>query len=162
MWIALAMFQKEAPKNTVDVEILRADGKRFPGKLVVPYGSELVKVLNGGSRFIEFEDADGTPRYLAKEAVVELVEAKNKKPPKLHNATLDETQSAHRVLNVAANASHDEVRAAYARLAKRYHPDQYTTVELPSEVSNYMSRMFEHVSLAYQALTRRETVDAAE
>lgn len=156
------MFQKDAQKNTVTVELACADGRRLLGKVVVPYGSDLVRVLNGGSRFIEFEDMDGSIRFVAKDAMIEIIEAKNKKPPKLHHPVLDETQSAYRVLNVAETASHEEVRAAYARLAKRYHPDQYTTVELPHEVASYMSRMFEHVSMAYQAITRRETPVAAE
>lgn len=156
------MFQKEAHKNTVTVELTCADGRKLLGKVVVPYGSDLVRVINGGARFIEFEDMDGTIRFVAKDAMIEIVEAKNKKPPKLHNPLLDETQNAYRVLNVAESASHEEVRAAYARLAKRYHPDQYTTVQLPQEVASYMSRMFEHISMAYQAITRRETPVAAE
>lgn len=156
------MFQNEAPKNTVAIELTRTDGVKLAGKIVVPYGSDLVRVLNSGTRYFEFEDMDGTVRFIAKDAVVELVEAKSKKPPKLHSKILDETENAHKVLNVREGASHEEVRSAYARLVKRYHPDQYAAVELPDEVKGYMTRMFEHISLAYQSVTRRTETVAAE
>ena len=73
-----------------------------------------------------------------------------------------ESDSPFAVLGVNPDASNDAIRGAYARLAKKYHPDQYNAVTLPDEVANYMAQMFERISSAYQILARRETVDAAE
>jgi curved DNA-binding protein CbpA len=66
------------------------------------------------------------------------------------------------VLGVPADADHETVRSAYARLAKQYHPDQFNAVTLPDEVASYMTRMFERISTAYQVLNRREMADAAQ
>lgn len=158
------MFQNEGSNDIqLAVELLMADGRRMVGKMTVPYGSQLVKQLNGSSRFLEFEDCDGTPKYVSKESVVELVEQKAKKPPKLEPSKAMESDNPFVVLGVPANADHDVVRSAYAKLAKQYHPDQFNAVRLPPEVANYMTRMFERISTAYQTLSRREpAAEAAE
>ncbi len=51
-----------------------------------------------------------------------------------------------------AGASRDEVRQAYLRLAKAYHPDRYASVELPEEVRDYLSAMARRVNAAHAAL----------
>ncbi len=158
------MFQNEGSNDIqVPVELLMRDGRRMLGKLVVSYGSQLIKQLNGSSRFIEFEDSDGTPKFVSKDSVVELIEQKAKKPPKLEPSKAMESDNPYVVLGVAANAGHHTVRSAYVRLAKQYHPDQFSGVRLPPEVASYMTRMFERISTAYQTLSRREAVaEAAE
>lgn len=158
------MFQNEGSNDIkLAVELLMVDGRRLTGKITVPYGSQLVKQLNGSNRFVEFEDADGTQKFVSKDSVVELTEAKAKKPPKLEPSKAMESDNPYVVLGVAANADHDAVRAAYAKLAKQYHPDQFNAVRLPAEVASYMTRMFERISTAYQTLSRREpTAEAAE
>ncbi len=157
------MFQNEGSNDVqLAVELLMNDGRRVFGKVTVPYGSQLIKQLNGSNRFLEFEDADGTPKFVAKDSVVELTETKAKKPPKLDQPKAVESDNPYVVLGIPAGANHDAVRAAYARLAKQYHPDQFNTVRLPAEVADYMNRMFERISTAYQMLGRRDVPAAAE
>ncbi len=156
------MFQNEGSNDTqLSVELLLSDGRRVFGKVTVPYGSQLIKQLNGANRFMEFEDVDGTPKYLAKDSVMELTETKAKKPPKLEPSKAMDSDNPYVVLGVAADASQETIRAAYARLAKLYHPDQFNAVRLPSEVADYMNRMFERISTAYQMLARRDVPEAA-
>lgn len=157
------MFQNEGSNDTqIAVELITADGRRLFGKVTIPYGSQLIKQLNGSNRFIEFEDADGTPKFVSKDSVVEITETKAKKPPKLEASKAMESDSPYVVLGLATDADHDAIRSAYAHLAKQYHPDQFNSVRLPPEVSTYMTRMFERISSAYQMLNRRETAEAAE
>ena len=157
------MFENEGSNDIkVAVELLMQDGRRMLGKMTVPYGSQLNKQLNGSNRFIDFEDADGTPKYVQKDAVVELIETKSKKPPKLEPSKAMESDNPYVVLGIEANAGHEQVRSAYARLAKQYHPDQFNAVVLPPEVASYMTGMFERISNAYQMLSRRESAEAAE
>jgi len=157
------MFQNEGSNDQqIDVELLMQDGRRVKGKITIPYGSQLTKQLNGGNRFIEFEDVDGTMKFVAKDAVVELTELKAKKPPKLEPSKAMESDNPYLILGVPNKSSHDKVRTAYARLAKLYHPDQFNSVTLPPEVANYMTGMFERISSAYSDLSRREMADAAE
>lgn len=157
------MFQNEGSNDVqLAVELLMSDGRRVFGKVTVPYGSQLIKQINGSNRFLEFEDADGTPKFVAKDSVIELTEMKAKKPPKLEPSKAMDSDSPYVVLGIPADSSHEAVRSAYARLAKQYHPDQFNAVRLPPEVSSYMIRMFERISNAYQMLGRRDTPEAAE
>lgn len=161
---AQAMFQNEGSNDLqLAVELLMSDGRRIYGKVTVPYGSQLIKQLNGSNRFIEFEDVDGTPKFVAKDAVVELTEAKAKKPVKLEASKTMDSDNPYVVLGIPVDASHETIRSTYARLAKQYHPDQFNSVRLPPEVSSYMTRMFERISFAYQMISRRaEAAQAAE
>ena len=157
------MFQNEGSNDqSIAVEMLMSDGRKLLGEITVPYGSQLVKQLNGSNLFIDFKDMDGTPKYIAKSSVLELVEQKAKKAPNLKPSKVMESENPYVVLGVAENAGHEQIRAAYAKLAKTYHPDQFNAVTLPLEVANYMTQMFERVSNAYQRLNRRETAEAAE
>jgi curved DNA-binding protein CbpA len=58
----------------------------------------------------------------------------------------------HAVLGLAAGASREEVRQAYFRLAKAYHPDRYATAELPEEVRDYLAAMARRINAAHAAL----------
>ncbi|MGD9670410.1 MAG: J domain-containing protein [Hyphomicrobiaceae bacterium] len=157
------MFQNEGSNDVqLAVELLMSDGRRVFGKVTVPYGSQLIKQLNGSNRFLEFEDGDGTPKFVSKDSVVELTEAKAKKPPKLEPSKAMESDNPYVVLGVPTDANHDVIRSAYAHLAKQYHPDQFNAVRLPPEVAGYMTRMFERISTAYQMLARRHMPEAAE
>jgi hypothetical protein len=156
------MFQNEGSNDVqLAVELLLSDSRRIFGKVTVPYGSQLITQLNGANRFLEFEDMDGTPKFLAKDSVVELIETKAKKPAKLEPSKAMDSDNPYVVLGVPADAGHEVIRAAYARLAKQYHPDQFNAVRLPPEVSGYMNRMFERISTAYQMLARRDAPEPA-
>ena len=56
------------------------------------------------------------------------------------------------ILGVPSNASFDDIRAAWHRLAKIYHPDRYSNAELPGEVREYLASMARRVNAAYAAL----------
>ena len=159
------MFQNEGSNDQqIAIELVMQDGRRLKGKVTVPYGSQLTKQLNGSNKFIEFEDVDGTAKFVSKDAIVELIEAKAKakKPPKLEPSKAMESDNPYLVLGVQNGVSQDKVRSAYARLAKLYHPDQFNSVTLPPEVQTYMTGMFERISSAYAELKGREMADAAE
>ena len=49
-------------------------------------------------------------------------------------------------------AGWDETRAAYHKLAKVYHPDRYSSAELPPEVRDYRASLARRINAAYAAL----------
>lgn len=59
----------------------------------------------------------------------------------------------HEVLEVAPNASAEEVRAAYQRLVQSYHPDQ--VAHLGPELREVAERRTKEINAAYSALKRR-------
>ena len=57
----------------------------------------------------------------------------------------------YEILGVDKNASDDEIKAAYRRLAKKYHPDLYTTK--PEAERKEAEEMFKKINHAYQVLS---------
>ena len=57
----------------------------------------------------------------------------------------------YKVLGVSEGASQEEIRAAYLKLVKKYHPDKYTDTDL-KELAN--EKLVE-INEAYEALTKK-------
>jgi len=146
-------FDTAPEMNAVPGEIALLDGTGLKGKLLVPVPKSLADTLNGGTTFIEFEPYGGEKRYLAKGQPGAV------KPlgvPKVSGLQARLRQSEnfdpHAVLGVMRGASRAEIREAYVRLAKSYHPDRYANVALPPEVSDYLAAMARRINAAHAAL----------
>ena len=72
------------------------------------------------------------------------------------------------VLGVVRGATFDEIRQAFVRLSKLYHPDLYANVALPGEVKDYLAAMARRINAAYHALEapiqseKRATIEKAK
>ena len=55
----------------------------------------------------------------------------------------------YEVLGVPKNATQDEIKAAYRKLAKQYHPDKY----VGNPLSDLASEKFKEINEAYETLT---------
>jgi hypothetical protein len=69
-----------------------------------------------------------------------------------HPAATRQYAAACAVLNVAPGASQDEVRAAYRRLARQYHPD--TVQGSAPELVDVAERRMREINAAYETLSR--------
>ena len=139
--------------NAVPVEAALADGTTARGKVLVPMGKSLADVLNGVGGFLEFEPYGGERGFLAKAHLASVTPAGIPRAPNL-GARLGDAGGfdPHVVLGLAAGASREELRQAYFRLAKAYHPDRYATAELPEEVRDYLAAMARRINAAHAAL----------
>lgn len=137
----------------VPVEVTLEDGDLVRGKFIVPASRTLFDVLNNPGSFIEFEPYGGERSILAKTAV-KAVRLVNVPPAQNLGARLRDIDhfDPHTVLGLERGAPFEEVRQAYLKLAKLYHPDRYAGVELPPEVRDYLSAMARRVNTAYAAL----------
>lgn len=61
-------------------------------------------------------------------------------------------QSPFEVLNIAPNASQQEIKAAYRKLANQYHPDK--VAHLGAEFQQLAEKKFKEIQEAYQALSK--------
>jgi hypothetical protein len=61
--------------------------------------------------------------------------------------------SPHEVLGLDRNATSEEIRAAYRRLANQYHPDKVS--HLGEEFRVLAEQKFKEIQLAYQELTSK-------
>lgn len=159
----ISMFERNKPQTelgAVSVELLIEDGLKVSGRLIVPAGRALFEVLNGPQTFLEFEPFDGERRYIAKSAVKAVKLLGGVAVSSLSQRVRDlDGFDPYSVLGIVKGSPADEIRSAYVTMARQYHPDRFTAVELPSEISNYLEGMSRRVNAAYEAL---EPVISAE
>ena len=63
-----------------------------------------------------------------------------------------ETNSAYTVLEISVNATDDEIRAAYRKMAMKNHPDKVAT--LGPDVQKAAAEKFRQVQEAYEAIKK--------
>jgi hypothetical protein len=159
------MFERnrvDSISDGVPVEITLADGEAIKGKLMVPPGKTVADALNGTGAFIEVEPYGGERMFLAKAHLATVRPVGVPRGVNLQARLADaDGFDPHRILGLAVGATREEVRAAYFALAKAYHPDRYTTVELPQEVRDYLASMARRINAAHAALEVPEKRRAA-
>jgi hypothetical protein len=159
------MFNRDRDRHEgpACVTIALEDGQELKGKVVIPPGRTLTELLNGGSAFIEFEPIGGARTFIAKSALTSVTPIEIPAAPDLWAGPTEGSNfDPFAVLGVKPNASREEAREAYLRLAKTYHPDRYAATELPQEVRNYLAVMTRRVNAAYQALGFAQKQQAAK
>lgn len=155
------MFANEDAKKKVLVRILRSDGETLVGNLLLPLVSDLMRSMNNDVKFFEFEDFSGEVRMIAKSSIVELKSEALVKKAELKNQVDNSHADPYAILGVSSSASWGDVRKAYVRLTKQYHPDTYSAVTLPPEVVSYMSGVFSQSNTAYNLIKATRNRDEA-
>lgn len=153
-----AMFERNRVDNslqqmTVPAEITLADGSVHKGKFIVSAARSIYDVLNGETKFLEFETYDGARSLIAKSTLASISLVSVPSTAGLKSRLSDgELFDPHAVLGVVPGAAWDDVRHAYLKLSKTYHPDLFVNVALPVEVKDYLAAMARRINAAYRAL----------
>lgn len=147
-------FEPEAVQTAVPVTLKRTTGAVERGRIVLPFQTTLDEVLNGSATFVEFHPYGADKTFISK-AEISSIEASNVPKPsdvniRLHNT--NESVDPFDVLGVPRGAPMAQVKKAYHKLAKLYHPDRYANAELPDEVSVYLAAMARRVNAAYASI----------
>lgn len=152
------MFERNKVDNNpepaaVPCEITFVGGDVVKGKLLVPVHRTMGDVLNGTGGFLEFEPYGGERNYISKTQVASLKPVGIPKASSLRARVrvLDDFDP-HMILGVASDTDYDEIRTAYLRLSKVYHPDRYAAADLPDEVREYLAAMARRINAAHEAL----------
>lgn len=153
------MFSRDDHRKKLLVEIVCIDGSVLRGNLVIAATSDLVRTINNDVRFLHFEAIDGETRFVAKDAVAQIVPREVPKAVSL-NPRDDVSLDPYALLGLKPDATLSEARTAYIRMTKRYHPDQFSSVQLPDEVSRYLSSMLARSNSAY-TMIRAQLEDGA-
>jgi hypothetical protein len=152
------MFErgKDSRSGPVDVEIGLGDGRTLNGKLIVPPGRTLPELLNGSATFVEFLTLDGGRVYLAKTALHSVTPTDIPAAPDLWAGPTEGSNfDPYKVLGIGGDATREQARDAYLRLAKAYHPDRYASADLPKEVRDYLAVMVRRINAAHDAVMAR-------
>ena len=143
----------EAEKVVHHVALVLTDDTEVCGRTFVSQGRTLFEDLNTAGGFAELESYSGDRVYINKAMIRS---ARALQVPKADQLTRrsrqNDTFDPKTVLQIADTADRETVRAAYHRLAKLYHPDRYTMMDLPAEVLDYISAMAVRLNAAYAAL----------
>lgn len=147
------------PENHfLPVIVTLVDGDTLKGDVSIPHGKSLGDVLNGKDLFILFRVKDGELIYLAQQTIAAVQSNKIPDAPQLEQALYEaDHAAAHDILNIKKEASRPEARDAYHALVKQYHPDQFSNMNLPSEVQDYFEAVILRLNAAY-----KEFLDEAE
>lgn len=140
-------------QSAVPAELTLDDGRVLKGNFQITASRSMYEVLNGQCSFLDFETHDGDRSLIAKAAVksVKLVVVASK--PSLNAQKLGpDAFDPHGILGLSRGAPWDDVRAAYVKLSKIYHPDLFAGLALPSEVRDYLAAMARRINAAYAAL----------
>lgn len=158
------MFERDKGdrQGPVEVELSLSDGQKLNGKLIIPPGRTLPEVLNSGSAFVEFHSPDAGRSFIAKSALHSVTPTNVPPAPDLWaGPTQGASFDPYAILGVTTDSSRDEVRDAYLRLAKLYHPDRYATADLPKEVRDYLAIMVRRINAAHDTVQARLQKKAA-
>lgn len=137
----------------IPVEATLDDGRTLRGKFLVPQGRGMADVLNGGAQFLEFEPYGGERTLLAKTSLKVVKPVNVPANSQLaRRANEIDTFDPYAVLGLRAGSTFEEVKSAYHRLAKIYHPDRYSMAELPPEVREYLAACVRRINAAFSAL----------
>ena len=145
--------QGEAQRKAHLVEVALSDGSIMKGRINVSVTKSLAEELNGPAAFIEFHALSGDRTLLSKGRIATVTAFDLPKTDHLDRSIQQaESFDAYQVLKVERGASPDEIKSAYHRLAKTYHPDRFAASSLPAEMADYVSAMSRRLNLAYAML----------
>jgi hypothetical protein len=136
----------------VSVVLSLTDGTELKGRLAIPGGRTLADALNGAAPFVEFETFDGSRQFLAKHAISGVRLMSPASPEGLARLRDSDGFDPYGILGLPLGAPYEDVRAAYLRKVKDYHPDRYANAELPEEVRAYLAAMARRINAAFAAL----------
>jgi len=132
------MFDQSS--KTIEVSVRMLDGATLRGGLMqTQTASSLEGVLSKDTPFLEFISKDGQRKFILKNQIA----------PVLVNPKDSRYIDAFTMLGVRKECTFDEAKVAYHRLAKQYHPDNYSGIDLPEEVQRYVTDMFRQINTAF-------------
>ncbi len=150
-------------KTGVDVCLKLTSGEDIRGKVSGGMTGKIADALNKPDPFINLLRPDGTSVLIAKAVVAQIETVEKPRTDQLkRKMSKESSEDPYVVLGIGRTASLPDIQSAYHALARKYHPDHFSGREIPSEVLQYVSGMFQRITIAYNELKDTgETSDAA-
>jgi len=151
------MFERNpvdtAATMAVAVELTMKDGAIITGKAALPNARGIAKLLDGPDAFLYVATFEGGSEFAPKADIksVKVIDGGRVQP--LRTLHADATHfDPYKALNLERGASFEDIKAAYHKMTRLYHPDSYAGVTLPPEVQAYIDARCKQVTAAFTAL----------
>lgn len=143
---------REDRVNRTQVLVTLTDGSVLTVSIRMSLSNKLNDTLNNPEPFLDALTASGQPLFIAKSSIRTVRPAGAvPKADQLEDTRLSGFDP-HAVLKVDRGASLEEIKAAYYRMARLYHPDRLASYELPEEVKDYVRAMLVRINLAFEQI----------
>ena len=151
------MFERNpvdtAALMAVAVELTTKDGSVITGKAGLPHSRSVARLLDGPDAFLFVETFDGSATFVPKSDIKGIKVVNTGRIHPLRTAATDATSfDPYKVLGVVRSASPDEIKSAYHKLTRVYHPDGFAAVALPPEVAAYLDSRCKQINAAFELL----------
>lgn len=124
-----------------------SDGTVVRGEIAGGVTPDVMSALARDSAFVEFIAGDGQLKYLAKRQIVQVEALEPLSRPTLSSRFVE--ADPYEMLGIPPGTSVEIAREAFRNLAKKYHPDRFSGLELPAEVVEYTTEMFRQINNAF-------------
>ena len=150
------MFGSEKDdRKAVAITINFNNGESVQGYVFAGVTGKLADAFNKPDPFVEFSTSSDQVRLIAKSSIASVTPAKVIKTDQLTKRMRESgIPNPYTVLGVQPGAGQVEIQNAYHSLARRYHPDHFSGREIPPEVLQYVSAMFQRITSAYNELKK--------
>ncbi len=161
------MFSKPDPATNLKrfrVTLKTRLGESEVGAILIPAHHTLRHALNDAGPFIEIETEDGRRAFLLKTEIARIDPHERVEPAAGNRAnewSRFDANDARVVLGVAADATEQEIHAAWRDLAKAYHPDRLAAFGLPDEMLLHADRVLARINAAFQRLKNDASAQSA-
>lgn len=141
--------------NRAQVFLTLADNSVHTVSIRLPMSNRLADALNNADVFLDVLSPSGQQQFIAKSGIRAVRSANVPRADQLDTekaAPGTATFDPYAVLKVPKEASPEEIRHAYHRMARLYHPDRIASFELPAEVMDYVRAMLVRINLAFEQI----------
>jgi DnaJ-domain-containing protein 1 len=141
--------------NRTAVLLTLTDNQVVTVSIRLPLSRRLADALNNDDVFLDAITPSGQQQFIAK-STIKLVRSAN-----VPRADQLDTEGRvpgtpafdpYAILKVAKDANPEDIKSAYHRMARLYHPDRIASYELPDEVKDYVRTMLVRINLAFEQI----------
>ena len=143
--------------NRIPVFLTLTDGAVLTVSVRLPLSNRLGDALNNGDTFLDALTPTGQQQFIAKTSIKTVRSANVPRAEQLDAEAGGPGTPAfdpYAVLKVGREAGPDEIKQAYHRMARLYHPDRIASFDLPEEVMAYVRTMLVRINLSFEQIGR--------
>jgi DnaJ-domain-containing protein 1 len=151
------MFDRQRTSSNTEMGRVMAvielvDGRAITGQVRLPLSGRLAEAMNNSDQFLDVVTGDGKQQFIAKHRIHTASPVEVPKADQLQKRADLTVFDPYAVLGVPRGTTGEELKQAYYRMARAYHPDRFASLDLPKEMRDYAAAMLVRVNLAFEQL----------